>query len=374
MSSEKSQHMLQRVGAACCLWLCFLLSLPAQAHRSYESHMFLDVTGPVTLRWEIETRNFETLFSLDDSGNEIVSWAELTAHMPELLNYAAGSISLRVNGEQQTLQLVQPELKRVDDETYLVVQLLGLPDTRIEQFDLSYSLFFDMDLQQRLLLKVRTPQGDALYRMGPGRQRLLLAPGYGSALERFADFLMLGGEHIISGYDHLVFLLMLVVSALLAQRLAAEWGSRRLAMQLLKLVTAFSVAHSITLMLTAADLIFLPPAWIELGIALTVLWASLGNLFVRPHALTWPLVFMFGLIHGFGFANALREMELVRYDFIAMMLGFNLGVELGQLLMVLAVLPLLLVLRRYSRAYVYVLRGLSALSVLAALYWVLERV
>lgn len=370
MSREKIQIAPGRFSLACVLWLFLVLSLPVQAHRSYESHLFLDLAAEPTLRWEIETRNFETLFALDDNGNDIVSWSELSAHEAELLAYAGSAIAVRANGTESALTLAHPELKRVDDETYLVVQVQGLPAERIEQFALDYDLFFDMDPQQRLLLKVHTVQGDALYTMGPERRRLVIAPGYGSMLERFADFVLLGGEHIVSGYDHLVFLLMLVVAVLLSQNSAPG----RPVVRLLKLVTAFSVAHSLTLMLTASGVIFLPPAGVELGIALTVLWAAMGNVLGRPHALSWPLVFLFGLIHGFGFANALREMELTAGDFITMMLGFNLGVEIGQVLMVVAVLPVLVLLRQCGAIYRFILRGISAFSVVAAVLWVVERV
>lgn len=148
-------------------------------------------------------------------------------------------------------------------------------------------------------------------------------------------FLRLGIGHILGGYDHLLFLLVLVL------RGGSLWS-------LFKIVTAFTVAHSLTLALAALDVVVLPPRLVEAGIALSIAYAAADNLFLqRPTSRRWVVAFVFGLLHGFGFSAVLHELALPREGLVWALLSFNLGVEAGQAFAVLLVLPLLVWLRRY---------------------------
>jgi hydrogenase/urease accessory protein HupE len=173
------------------------------------------------------------------------------------------------------------------------------------------------------------------------------------------SFFRLGIEHIMIGYDHLLFLLALLLRG----------GSL---LSLLKIITAFTVAHSMTLSVAALQVIVLPDRLVESVIAASIIWVALENLLPRPPSRRWLVSFLFGLVHGFGFASVLAELELPRANLVSALLGFNLGVEAGQALVVVIALPLLAWVhrRRWEPRFVQV--ASLALAV-AGLAWLLER-
>ncbi|HEY1536115.1 MAG TPA: HupE/UreJ family protein [Polyangiaceae bacterium] len=157
--------------------------------------------------------------------------------------------------------------------------------------------------------------------------------GSGTAGSLFWSMLKLGVEHILTGADHLVFLLGLILVG----------GSFR---SLLGVVSAFTLAHSITLALAALSIFAPSPLFVEPAIALSIAYVGLENLFVKDASKRWRITFPFGLIHGFGFAGALREIALPRAQLPVALVSFNLGVELGQLAVLALALPLVLKARR----------------------------
>ena len=172
-------------------------------------------------------------------------------------------------------------------------------------------------------------------------------------------FFKLGIEHILTGYDHLCFLLALLVVSRLRPIIA--------------IVTSFTIAHSITLLLAAFGVVTLPTRFIECSIALTIVYVAVENLWRSDYRHRWMLTFFFGLIHGFGFANTLNPQELPAQAKAKCLLVFNLGVEAGQLAVVLALLPLSLALTKWRHG----LRVKIAISVVVALLglaWFLDRV
>ena len=162
------------------------------------------------------------------------------------------------------------------------------------------------------------------------------------------SFFVLGIEHILTGYDHLLFLLALIL------RGGNLWS-------LLKIITAFTVAHSITLALAVLDVVTLPDRLVEATIALSIAYVAAENLFMRSAVShRWAVSFVFGLVHGFGFSNVLRELGLPKEGLLWSLLNFNLGVEAGQATAVLLVLPLLLWLHR-TRWQARIVMALSAI-------------
>jgi hypothetical protein len=149
-----------------------------------------------------------------------------------------------------------------------------------------------------------------------------------------ASFVLLGVEHILGGWDHLLFLLALLLRG-------GGWWS------LVRIVTAFTCSHSVTLALAVLDVVTMPGRLVEAVIALSIALVAAENLVARPVvARRWVVSFCFGLVHGFGFSSALREAGLPADGLVLSLLGFNLGVELGQALVVAAALPLLALVRR----------------------------
>jgi hydrogenase/urease accessory protein HupE len=179
----------------------------------------------------------------------------------------------------------------------------------------------------------------------------------------FGRFVRMGVEHILTGYDHLLFLCALLLSM-------------RRVRSMLGIVTAFTLSHSVTLALAAFDIVLIPSSIVEPLIAASIIAACVANLVRREQALDrYWMAACFGLIHGFGFAGALREATLAQTGaaLLLPLAGFNLGVEAGQLLVAALLIPLLLLARRQATIARYALPALSTAIILVSSYWLLER-
>jgi hydrogenase/urease accessory protein HupE len=191
------------------------------------------------------------------------------------------------------------------------------------------------------------------------------APSVWATMQRY---LVTGIEHIFLGYDHIAFLVAIVL-----------WA-RRL-MPVIKVVTAFTIAHSITLSLAALQIVVIPSAIVEPAIAASIIFVAVENFFSRNVDGRWKVTFAFGLIHGFGFAGALQEMGLPANAVMPALAAFNIGVEIGQVAIVSIVVPALILLDRLfaadrakpvrAAALVYTL---SAVITVLGSYWFLTRV
>jgi len=174
------------------------------------------------------------------------------------------------------------------------------------------------------------------------------------------SFVWLGVEHMLTGYDHLLFLfgLMLPVGGALA---------------LAKIITAFTVAHSVTLAVAVFGLVTIPDRIVEPVIAASIVWVALENLLLRSApSQRWLVSFLFGLVHGFGFASAIDTLALPRARLTLALLGFNLGVEAGQGIVVVFLLPLLLGMRR-SMWEPWMMRVASLAVALVGTAWLVQR-
>ena len=180
----------------------------------------------------------------------------------------------------------------------------------------------------------------------------------------FGAFLKLGIKHILTGYDHLLFLAGLLIAC---RRFSTMAG----------IVTCFTIAHSITLALAALDVVTLPSRIVEPLIAASIVYVGVENLLRRGEQPKgrWALTFGFGLVHGFGFASVLKEIGLGAggSSLVAPLFSFNLGVEVGQIAVAALLLPVLFKLRRIPNFVRYGLPTASALVVILGSYWLLQR-
>jgi hydrogenase/urease accessory protein HupE len=177
-------------------------------------------------------------------------------------------------------------------------------------------------------------------------------------------FFHAGVEHIMTGYDHLCFLLAVVL-----------WASR--VWPVVKIVTAFTASHSVTLSLAALNLVNLPSVWVEIAIALSIVYVAVENFFTRVVDTRWRDTFLFGFIHGFGFASGLIELGVPQRAVVPALASFNIGVEAGQIGVVLVVVPLLMAIDRVSdkgKRNPKLVYACSSVIALFGLYWMAERV
>ncbi len=360
------------------LLLYLVLPVAAWAHTSSDSYLrlFLDSPAPHG-QWDIALLDLDFALDLDSNGDGAITWGELQPHHPAIATYALSRLTITSGSEPclatPTAQLVD----RHSDGGYSVLEFSiecpqGASPARLE-----YHLFFDLDPTHRGLVNLSYSGGTETAVLSPERRQLTLSPHPGSSSSRWRDYWTEGVRHIWSGTDHILFLLTLLLPAVLVYR-GKRWvsanGLKPALLDTVKTVTAFTLAHSITLSLAVLQWVTLPSRLVEAAIALSVIAASLNNL--RPMFLQsrWLLAFLFGLLHGFGFAGALSDLGLPREALALALLSFNLGVEAGQLAIVLLVFPLLYWLRATRFFQPMLLRGGSYAAAVLATLWLVERV
>ena len=362
----------------CALFLIFLL-LPtaASAHKPSDSYLNLTVTGSeVKGQWDIAIRDIDYAMGLDTDDDGAITWDELRTREAELAAYAFSRLRVASGGEPCPLRLTALMVDRHSDGAYAVLRFSGACSAEIKKLTAEYRLFFDLDPQHRGLTSITAAGVTRTSIFSPERARQQFDIGASTLLSQFAAFLSEGVSHIGSGVDHLLFLLALLLPAMfmrtkdgwqpVARFTDAFWN-------VFKIVTSFTVAHSVTLSLAALQVVALPSRWVETAIAVSVLLAAVNNIYPMVQRRLWLVAFIFGLIHGFGFASVLLDMGLPRDALVLSLLGFNLGVELGQILVVI-IFFLLVYSVRTTRFYRrVVVPGGSALIALIAVVWILER-
>jgi len=339
----------------------------AHAHKPSDSYLSLAAEGNALRgQWDIALRDLEYAIGLDADGDGAITWGELRNKQPEIAAYAFARFTIRDC-------TITPGSMLVDQHTdgrYAVLQFTAACGAVLpKRVALEYSLFADLDPTHRGLLRARFGEQTVTGVLGPDQPRLSLDPEGRTRLEQFLDYGREGVWHIWIGFDHVLFLLSLLLPAvLLAPRFAPA------SLEVFKVVTAFTLAHSITLALAALSVISLPSRLVESAIAASVVLAALNNLFPVVQRGRWLVAFTFGLIHGFGFASVLTELGLPKESLLLALVGFNLGVEAGQLCIVGAFLPVAYLLRHTWMYRRVIFLGGSALIVLIAALWMVERV
>jgi hypothetical protein len=205
---------------------------------------------------------------------------------------------------------------------------------------------------------IRSPSGGGEHLLGPGSPWIAVDFGVPSPV---GGFIRLGIEHILTGYDHLLFLFALLVGA------TNFW-------RVLGIASMFTLAHSITLSLAVLGLVHAPASVVEPLIALSIIWVAVENMLGEGRLWhRFAVTFAFGLVHGLGFADALRPLSLAGWSLVHALAGFNLGVELGQAVAIGLVMPVMIVVGRLARG-VLVYRYASLAVAAAGAYWLVERI
>jgi len=354
-----------------------MLALNAHAHKSSDSYLALEVEGNIVSgQWDIALRDLDYAIGLDADGDGAITWSEVRAKHAEITAYALSRLQLESEGQPCPVKLKEHLVDEHTDGTYAVLRFSALCPVLRDSLQAHYSLFFDIDPQHKGLLRLqyKGAASTAIFAPETATQRFSL-----SRPSRWAQFIDYGREgvwHIWIGFDHILFLLALLLPAVAIRR---EEGWQAVAAfrpafwSVLKIVTAFTVAHSITLSLATLGIFSLPSRWVESIIAASIVIAALNNVFPLFRERRWMMAFLFGLIHGFGFASVLTDLGLPQQTLLLALIGFNLGVEVGQLAIVSAFLPLAYALRNTWFYRKGVLLGGSVAIMLIALIWFVER-
>jgi hypothetical protein len=353
--------------------------LSAQAHTQSTAFLTLRVTDQaIGGEWHLAIRDLEDAIGLDANEDGSVTWEELHAREPSISAYASSHLHIMSEGRPGSMRISHLLVDNHSDGAYAVLRftLEGLERPPVLQ--LSYQAFFDIDPKHRGLLRLEQAGTTQLAVFAPetASQTFELTKNVKTRVP-FSSFVNEGIWHIWRGYDHILFLLALLLPGVLRRRKGA-WepvlAVRPAVANVLQIVTAFTVAHSITLSLAALGVVQPPTKWIEATIAASVVLAAFNNLVPFFSERGWLVAFGFGLLHGFGFANALRDLGLQHGQLALTLFGFNLGVEIGQLAIVALFLPIALSLRRVMFYPRVVLRLGSAAILIISATWLAERV
>lgn len=368
---------MRRMWASFCGVLASLCAVaPAQAHKPSDSYLTLQVGAHETRgHWDIALRDLDRALLLDANGDGQLTWGELRARERELQQTSFQELTLSRGGVRCALDAGVLGLVNHSDGPYARLPFAARCPVEDGGLALSYGFFFGLDPQHRSV--VRVEQGSALQTVVlTAEQRARTFDPAPEASRGTTQLIEQGVTHILSGLDHVLFLLALLLPALLRQRDDAQTPSRQIRRALpdvVRIVTAFTVAHSLTLGLAALGVVSMSAWVIEPAIAASVALAALDNVWPVFGNQRWSIAFVLGLLHGFGFSSALSDLGLHGSELLRGLFAFNLGVELGQLGLVALFVPLALLLLRGWRAPSLLMRGGSLAIAGLSLVWFVER-
>ncbi len=359
------------------LFLACLACPRALAHKPSDSYLTLSVeAGRVNCQWDVALRDLDYVIGLDDNYDGAITWGELQKHQNDVDAYVLARLGIRVDGIVCAPRVTKHEVATHVDGTYTAISFtldgVGAPNV----IEVNYRLFAEVDPMHRGLLKITQGPKTQTAIFGPDNATQKFELTASARFQEFLAFVRQGIWHIWEGIDHVLFLVALLLPSVL-RREGNGWVAvpefKQAFVNVVKIVTAFTVAHSITLSLAALGVVHAPSRLVESVIAASVVVAALNNIvpFFRDKA--WVVVFAFGLVHGFGFANVLFDLGISHGNLALTLLGFNVGVEIGQLAIVGVVLPAAFAARRLWLYHGFTLRAGSCAIMAIAGLWMVER-
>ncbi|PSB42389.1 HupE/UreJ family protein [Chamaesiphon polymorphus] len=345
------------------LGLSLALAIPSQAHWADLAVADIQIDrNNVELNLTIPTGLVDRF---DDDKDRKLSELEITKHQTKLQQFLNEKIQLTAAGQKNDVSIVRSTVAKT-----LSPNLINTPDTHstlllqyrwaepVTQLQMNYDLFVPGVSTARCLAQVfRDGKVDNIVFTPTAKTADLIdAP----ILQQITSFIGLGIEHIFTGYDHILFLISLLMLG----------GGLK---YLIKVVTAFSISHSITLTLAVLNIVSVPSRWVEIVIALSIAYIAAENLWRKePNLARWQLAFGFGLIHGLGFSSALQELALPRNNLAVSLVSFSAGIEIGQISIVLLTYLGLTYLRKLPWDLT-VRRLISVGVIVMSAIWVWER-
>lgn len=320
---------------AFCLWsvLFIFLCSPSHAHQNSMGYAHFKVSAEtVFLHLKILPHDVDAILRIDKNQDKTVSQSELKPMEPLVFFYIQSKLKVLTAGKpcafspgkltydaREKFMQIEARYKCAAGKKFLVQSLLFLEE------DPGFRLVGRVDIKDR--------EEEWIFQKGKTDWDVSSAAPR-SLPSQLAHFVRLGVEHIFLGYDHILFLFGLLLLG----------GSFR---NLLKIVTSFTAAHSITLILATLEFLNLPSKFVESAIAFSIMYIAVENLFVKNKDKRWRITFFFGLVHGFGFSSVLRGLGLPERGLILSLLSFNAGVEIGQACIVSVLFPVVLYINRF---------------------------
>lgn len=361
------------------LW-SFLASTGVVAHTTSDGFIALDIEGQaLSGQYDVALQDLEVIIGLDQNQDGKITWGELKVRESEIFSYLVGHLELRNGDDACAIVPIDLQVSELSGGAFASVIFETSCDARpISKLLVRYSGMFDEDAQHRGLLSIffRDKTESAVFSKSSQTFEYDLASR--NASTKITQFITEGINHIFHGIDHMLFLVALVLPAVYVSRGKRYQPQEKLTdvvLSALKVVTAFTAAHTITLCLTSFSVISPPPLRVvEVLVALTILLTAINNLRPVVSHNFWLVGFCFGLIHGVGYASVLNDLGLSGWSLAKPLIGFNLGVELAQIMIIGLFLPLAFALRRTNFYYFVFLMGGSTITAGLAGLWMYEQI
>jgi hydrogenase/urease accessory protein HupE len=372
LNYERKQLVMKYIRLASLIFLLIQLQ-PALAHPPGLSSTDITVKPDgLDVKVTFAVQDIEAFVTMDTDGDADVTDAELEAAKPHVADYVASELKILLDGTETKANATSKV--SFDKQNNTTIEL-NFPGTPKESIGVESKLLGKLPADHKEYVTVKDAAGRELGKKMLTQKANTLEVNLNTSAEPtatenhstspFVDFLKLGVDHILTGYDHLLFLFSLLVVT------RSFWPA-------IKIITFFTIAHSITLALAGMNIVDIPSSIVEPLIAATIVYVGLENIVRKDKVTTRQrciLTFFFGLIHGFGFAGVLREMGIssIETGILVPLFSFNLGVELGQITVASIVLPLIWWLHGKEKISRYLVPVGSVLTCLAGGYWLLER-
>lgn len=372
-------------------WVLLALTLPVSALAHKESDAYVDLrTDPrnpnlLQGQFDVALRDLDFAIGIDANHDGAITWGEVKAHREAIERYVLPTLTIR--GDGLTCPIT-PKSQLIDDHSdgaYDVILFTALCDKEVPaRLTIGYHLFEGIDRYHRGIISIYAHGQTSGAVLGADNPTETININRPNRWRQFRSFVLDGIVHIWTGPDHLLFILSLLLPSVLICRRRPRtpldpgvwepaprfWPA---ALELLKVISGFTVSHSVTLSLSVLGFIDLPSRLVESGIALSVMVAALNNIFPLVTRRAWLVAFAFGFIHGLGFASALAGLQLPAVAMATSLGGFNVGVEIGQESVVLPLIMLAFAIRKTSFYRVGVMRIGSWAIVLVAGLWLYQR-
>jgi len=387
------QSRIKKLLLGIILFVFFIPNL-MQAHSPDQSYLYLRIyKEAIGGRFEMTAKDMNKALGLNL--NEELTIEAITPHLQKIQNYLISRSTFKGGNETYQVRFVEPTilpLDEMDDFVRFHFELDGV--TKVpDELDIFYDVLFDKDPIHKGMLvveynwKAGIVDNEALianiYSGNNKQQKLSLKDA--SIMKGVIALIKLGIWHIWIGTDHILFVIALILPSVVRRRetiqtVASDTSSTWIPVDsfksafwyIIKIITYFTIAHSITLALASLRIVDLPSRLVESIIAFSIALAALHNITPIFKQKEWIIAFGFGLFHGFGFASVLGEKGLSGDYMVLSLLGFNVGVELGQVLIICMVFPFLFLLRKQS-IYPIIIKYGSMVLIFISLYWVVER-
>ncbi|MEM6287617.1 MAG: HupE/UreJ family protein [Bacteroidota bacterium] len=366
-----------------------LLLVPqiAAAHNPDQSYLYLRVYDDrIEVRVEMEASDLDDVLDLTLSADDSLSVAEVQARLEAIRAFVEPHVAFTLDGERLPLRFTGVDVTNGNRLDFVLLQYVidgldGIPDAVDVQFDPFFDLLSDhvnlLIIEHNWKTSTFNNEAEHALSFSPLAREQTLDLSDSSLLNGFWGVVKQGVWHIWIGLDHILFLLALLLPAVL-RREDKRWvpvaGFRPAFMNILAIVTMFTIAHSVTLTMAALDVVSLPSQLVESIIAASIAVAALHNLFPIVKVREWMIAFAFGLFHGFGFASVMGDIGMGQERLVLSVLGFNLGVELGQIAIIAVLFPVLYLIRTQRWYVPVVVRLGSVLLIGAAVVWLIERI